>query len=85
MEEITMKVLSKASNASIVQLPWRNYPSFCIQGDSLKILHSKVSTARKLLEENDLEELKDELEYIFDILDGYLQHYKNVTKLENYP
>jgi hypothetical protein len=47
-EVVSMEVLSRAANASIVRLPWRRYPGVVVQGDTLGIMTAaaeRVATA----------------------------------------
>jgi len=73
--------ISTTTNATVVQLPERRYPGVVIQGDSLQNLHSLVLDARKQIDCGNVAECRDVLEELKELLRGYLDSYREATKL----
>ncbi len=78
VSEITR--LSTATNAVIVQLPERKHPGIVVQGDSLQNISSLVQAARSELRAADLKECNEILDELNDILEGYLDSYRQAME-----
>jgi len=77
MEDV-VKLLTPATNFSVVHLPGRRFPSVVFQGDSLFLLQQQVTQMSALLKAGDLAELSDEIEYARELLSEVLGSYEMV-------
>lgn len=69
------RLLSKATNFAVVQLPGRNFPGVVVQGDTLNSLVSSLSEMQRLQRDGDYTELavaiEDAREQLYDALAAY--------------
>jgi len=76
MDKVEVEVLSLASNAIVVQTPWRNFPSMLVQGDSL---YNMLVTAKAVLDMSrsiNNADLLDEAEDLVEKLQMYVSTYE---------
>ena len=78
MERVELTVLSRATNASVVQLPERRFPGIVIQGDSLSVLRNLAEQV--LLGQNQGSRAYDDAAELFDKLNRYLQAYEETLR-----
>jgi hypothetical protein len=85
-DKVYAEVLDRTPNASIVQLPFRQFPGMVLQGDSLNILRKQIVEIHRLLtSEPNLDEAVDVCEGCIQILTGYLENYERVMWEHNLP
>ncbi len=75
-----VRLLSKPTNFAVVQLPQRQYPGVVIQGDTLASCVSQLTRMKSLLDTNDLDELRYEINELDEMLSGALAFYQKVCK-----
>jgi hypothetical protein len=80
MPESGITRISTATNATVVQLPERKYPGIVIQGDSLQNLHSLALEACRQVDAGDVGECSNLLNELRQLLEGYLNCYREATK-----
>jgi hypothetical protein len=75
-------VLDKTPNASVVKLPWRQFPGLVMQGDTLRIVYDDLVELKQLLEKtNDPtapEFAQDVITALVDRFHGLLGHYEAI-------
>lgn len=71
--------IATRANATVVQLPERQYPGIVIQGDSLRNLNSLVQEARSQIGIGRVDECADLLEEVAHLLEGYVYCYNEAT------
>ena len=76
-----MEVLSKSSNASVLKMPGRKFPSLVIQGDSLNNLHNLLKEAIGCLKKAEINEGIEVCEEAEEILRALKKSYEE-TLLE---
>src|SRR5919108_5330325 len=69
-------VLDDAPNATVLKLPWRQFPGVVFQGDSLKILHDELTEAVDALRKRDVEDAVEALEDIRDRVGALVSRYE---------
>ncbi len=74
------KLLSRATNFAVVQLPGRNFPGVVVQGDTLNSLVSSLVDMEGLLQAGDYAELAGEIEKLRAQLGEALAHYEDVCR-----
>lgn len=80
MKEITVMLYGEATNNAVLKLPDRTYPGVLIQGDTLKNILEISEVVAKLASRQANEELADEAEGLFEMLQEIYQGYLNETK-----
>ncbi|WP_019881420.1 MULTISPECIES: hypothetical protein [unclassified Methylophilus] len=78
-----VKLLSEPTNFAVVQLRDRKYPGVVFQGDSLSSMLQRVERMNKLLHEEDVSELRAEIEEMQEHLFEILVHYEAICKSNN--
>lgn len=73
---VGVELLSKATNASIVRLPWRKFPGVVVQGDSLSILVELAEEVHAARKDHSNEEVAGASEALHGKLAGLLAHYE---------
>jgi hypothetical protein len=74
------KLLSRATNFAVVQLPSRNFPGVVVQGDTLNSLVSSLADMKSQLQAGDYAELVEEIEEMRAQLGEALSHYEEVCR-----
>jgi hypothetical protein len=69
-------LLTSASNFAVVQLPERRYPGVVFQGDTLHNMTTQVAGMQRLLAEQDLTSLSDEIRSLLDSLSVIQKSYE---------
>ena len=78
MRKEEVEIYSDSSNVAVIRHPGRRYPRSLVQGDSLQALCSSADEAIRALDARDLEEARDCMVEVRDILLGRLAHYNEV-------
>jgi hypothetical protein len=69
-------VLDDAPNATVVKLPWRQFPGMLFQADSLKILHDDLTAAIDALRKRAVEDAVEELMAIRESVGALVSRYE---------
>jgi hypothetical protein len=85
MEKIHVTCFCDAPNSVIVQTPNRSFPGMVFQGDSLRILYTKVERGIESLDAGNLSEASEYLSEIAEELQGRLEMYENVLESHGIP
>jgi hypothetical protein len=73
---VGVELLSEEPNASIVRLPWRNFPGVVVQGDCLSILVELAEEVHAALKDHSNEEVAGAAEELHATLSGLIAHYE---------
>lgn len=82
VKNISIELISEATNASVVRLPQRRFPGIVIQGDSLAVLVATTERVTSALRCKDVEEALDELRELTEMLGAYQREYENALVAE---
>jgi hypothetical protein len=76
-KSVDVEVLSDDVNHIVLRYPTRKYPGSLIQGDTLYSMTSAIEHCMALLRKEEYEDLEIELNELFELLRGRLEHYKS--------
>lgn len=85
MYKADVEIYADSSNYAVMRHPGRNFPGALIQGDSLSILCRSADSVRRELENGEIEEAQEELDYLREMLWGLLLHYEQILKEHKLP
>jgi hypothetical protein len=72
------KLLTPPANFAVVQLPDRQYPGVIFQGDTLRSLVASIIEMQQLPAEQNLDDLKDEIQSLLQNLSAVQRSYERV-------
>ena len=81
METINVDLLSRAINCPVLKMPERKYPGILIQGDSFKSLLGIAERINRVQVSNDIEEMKDAIQWLLEESRSYMEAYESAMQL----
>ena len=78
METKPIEVYSEATNYNVIRSPNRTHPALVVQLDNFMGMYHFLSSARAALNAHDLSAVRDELDCLDEMMEGFLKHYETV-------
>lgn len=76
IERAEVEILDRATNETVLRLPWRRYPGVLLQGDTLNGRRAELREAIESLRAADTDNALDALSGLEEWLGSLLSHYE---------
>lgn len=83
--KIELELFGQEVNAPVIRMPSRKYPGILVQGDSLHNMLSLIKGTEAALATGNVEEAKDTLQEVREMISGYDAAYRNALTENGVP
>ena len=73
-----VEIYSDATNHNVIRSPNREHPALVIQLDNFMGMYHILSAARTALNDHDVPAVRDGLDSLDEMMEGFLKHYETV-------